>query len=568
LALLDRPGRAAEDYRELVTRLLHTADRGAPLVAFLEEVTRILLDISRSGAVVVRLEEWTPAIRSRAIRHPVAGFRFETERLDNEREAGDSAETPQGRLCRLLLSGAHGVAEPPFTRRGGFWTPDAQDAAPIRLPEHTIEIAGWARAGGFRSLVLLPFRVEGRPYGLLQMIHERADRFEAEDVRYFEDVAEALGVALSHHRVQWAFQERVKELTCLYGIAKVAETHMRPLPDLLAEIACLLPPGWQYPDRCAACIRLDGVPYATPDFRECEPRQVAGIVVDGEERGTVEVVYLEPQPQMHEGPFLAEERNLINEVARQISLIVEGRRAEGQRARLREQLYHADRLATLGKLTAGVAHELNEPLGSILGFAQLAREAQGLPGQVADDLDKIVKAALHVREIIKKLMFFGRQTPPRMTSVDLNEAIREALSLMEPRAASQRVRVVQRLDPQSPLVIADPGQILQVLVNLMVNAIQAMPDGGDLTLSTRIGDEAVFLSVEDSGTGMSEEILKQIFVPFFTTKEVGQGTGLGLSVAHGIVTAHGGTISVVSEPGSGSKFEVRLPAAGARHERT
>ena len=236
MTLLDRPGRTAEDYRELVTRLLHSADRGAPLVTFLEEVTQILLEISRSGAVVVRLEEWTPAIRSRAIRHAAAGFRFETEPVDAGRESAGSPETPQGMLCRMLLRGSQGAAEPPFTRRGGFWTPDAQESAPIRLPDSAIEIAGWARAGGFRSLVLLPFRAEGRPYGLLQMIHERAGRFEAEDVQYFEDVAEAFGLALTHHRVQWAFQERVKELTCLYGIAKVAETHMRPLPDLLTEI--------------------------------------------------------------------------------------------------------------------------------------------------------------------------------------------------------------------------------------------------------------------------------------------------------------------------------------------
>ena len=115
---------------------------------------------------------------------------------------------------------------------------------------------------------------------------------------------------------------------------------------------------------------------------------------------------------MHEGPFLIEERNLINEIARQIALVVEGRSAEEQQKRLQEQLYHADRLATLGKLTAGVAHELNEPLGSILGFAAARPRCSWTPAQVGQDLDKIVKAALHVREIIKKLMFFGRQTPP------------------------------------------------------------------------------------------------------------------------------------------------------------
>jgi len=115
--------------------------------------------------------------------------------------------------------------------------------------------------------------------------------------------------------------------------------------------------------------------------------------------------------------------------------------------------------------------------------------------------------------------------------------------------------------------VGDPGQLLQVLVNLTVNATQAMPEGGDLTVTTRARDGNVFLAVEDTGCGMSEEILEQIFVPFFTTKDVGQGMGLGLSVVHGIVSAHGGSISVTSEPGKGSRFDVRLPAAGANHER-
>jgi signal transduction histidine kinase len=251
-----------------------------------------------------------------------------------------------------------------------------------------------------------------------------------------------------------------------------------------------------------------------------------------------------------------------------VALVVEGRQAEDQRQRLQEQLYHADRLATLGKLTAGFAHELNEPLGSILGFAQLARDAAGLPPQVGSDLDKILKASLHAREIIKKLMFFGRQTPPGMVAVDLNETVREGLSFIEPRITSQRIRVIQQLDPNLPRVIADRGQILQVLVNLTVNATQAMPEGGTLTLTTRSEADKVLLGVEDTGVGMSEEILRQIFVPFFTTKDVGQGTGLGLSVVHGIVSAHGGAITVTSEPGQGSRFEVRLPAAGANHERT
>jgi len=239
---------------------------------------------------------------------------------------------------------------------------------------------------------------------------------------------------------------------------------------------------------------------------------------------------------------------------------------EEENALLEQQLLHSERLATIGKLTAGIAHELNEPLGSILGFAQMVQGAGGLSEQSRRDVDRIIKASIHAREIIKKLMFFGRQTPPRKTAVDLNEVVENGIGLLEPRLASQKVRCAVLLASGLPQILADPGQIEQVAVNLIVNAIQAMPDGGDLTVRTYPEAAAVVLSVEDTGVGMPEAVLQQIFVPFFTTKDVGKGTGLGLSVVHGIVTAHGGRIDVESKVGEGSRFRVSFPIAGAHHE--
>ena len=155
-----------------------------------------------------------------------------------------------------------------------------------------------------------------------------------------------------------------------------------------------------------------------------------------------------------------------------------------------------------------------------------------------------MKASLHAREIIKKLMFFGRQTPPGIVSLDLNVVVEDALGFLQPQFTGQPVKLIRDLAPGLPRIMADPGQMQQVLVNLTVNAIQAMPEGGDLRIGTRVEGGSVLLIVEDTGHGMSEEVLRQLFVPFFTTKEVGQGTGLGLSVVHGIVTAHGGSIAV------------------------
>jgi signal transduction histidine kinase len=423
-------------------------------------------------------------------------------------------------------------------------TPGFRETAPVQ----TAEIVAGGRVRG---------RVEVAYSSPMPPMDEGP--FLKEERNLIDAVAETLGVALGHRAAQWALGERVKELTCLYAIARDAQ---RPGPcggDLLRQIAGHLPPGWQYPDCARARIVLDGESFSTPGFRETTQSLSAPLVVDGRERGFVEVVYTEEKPPSGEGPFLREERSLIDEVARQVGLLIENCEAEEEKARLQEQLRHADRLATIGQLSAGAAHELNEPLGSILGFAQLAKECAGVPRQAMQDLDRIANAALHAREVIRKLMLFARQVPTQKAKVNLNKLVREGLYFLESRCAREGIRIERSLDEALPAITADEAQMHQILVNLVVNAVQAMPGGGTLTLSTRADGPAVRLAVKDTGTGMSDPVLKQIFLPFFTTKDVGQGTGLGLSVVHGIVSAHGGTISVESQPGLGSRFEVTLP---------
>jgi signal transduction histidine kinase len=250
---------------------------------------------------------------------------------------------------------------------------------------------------------------------------------------------------------------------------------------------------------------------------------------------------------------------LIEAVARHIALIVERQHVAQEKLRLQDQLRHADRLATIGQLAAGVAHELNEPLGNILAFAQLAEKQPGLPSQSREDLGRIVAASLHAREVIKKLMLFARQMPLQKCPVDLNGVIDEGLFFLGSRCTKQGVSLKRRLAKRLPRITADPSQLHQVLTNLVVNALQAMPAGGTLTIATRAAGSHVTWSVADDGIGMDEEVLKKIFIPFFTTKDVHEGTGLGLPVVHGIITSHGGTIRVHSEPGRGTRVEIRLP---------
>ena len=364
--------------------------------------------------------------------------------------------------------------------------------------------------------------------------------------------------------IQWALQERVKELTCLYGIAQVADRTDLALQEVVGRVVSLLPAAWQFPECACARVQLEGSAFMSEPFRESTHRLAAPVVVAGRPRGQVEVFYSEARPSADEGPFLREERSLINEVARQVSLILERREASETNLRLEEQLRHADRLATIGRLAAGVAHELNEPLGAILGFAQLTQSNFGLPDQTGRDLEKIVRAALRAREIVKKLLIFARQTPAQRMPVDINRTVREGLYLLTARCAKAGIAMGLHLPADLPAVEGDPSLLEQVVVNLAVNGIQAMPQGGTLTLTTGAEGAFVLLAVEDTGEGMTEEVRRQIFTPFFTTKEVGQGTGLGLPVVHGIVTAHGGRISLHSEVGKGTRVRILLPRAGER----
>jgi len=358
-----------------------------------------------------------------------------------------------------------------------------------------------------------------------------------------------------------ALTERVKELTCLYGIAQIAGQPGISLEETIQGIVELLPPAWQYPEIAFARIILDGISYTTQGFRECRQKQTAEIIVGGVPRGVVELVYAEGKPNHDEGPFLKEERNLIDAVARQVALVIERRQAEEDKLKLHNQLLHADRLATIGMLAAGVAHELNEPLGNILGFAQLAKKCPGVPASAEQDIGKIEAASLHAREIIQKLLVFARQAPPKKIQVDLNRVVEDGLYFFEARCAKEGIELVRLLSPDLPEIKADPAQLNQLLVNLIVNALQSMPGAGKITVQTRFCDHNVYLIVEDMGAGMSKEVLDKIFIPFFTTKDVGHGTGLGLPVVYGIVTAHGGSINVKSGPGCGTRFEIQLPAA-------
>jgi len=569
----------------LSREILHCANRGLPRMDFLREVSTMLMDASGCDAIEVRLNDGDLHYRWEATRRPESGTQFELVRWtvgDDGRVIPVSRDDSDlERICRNVAGQQFDSAMSFFTRSGSFWTGDAWQSLPVgmdvlsrrhpdrrrtranKLAHATPADAGRLCVGGhYRSLAVIRFFVDEKTIGLLHVKCEQPNNFTEREVEFYEGIAQTLGLAVADRRAEAALHERVKELTCLYGIARVIEKAGISLDEILQQIVELLPPAWQCPEITAGRIILDGNSYVTSGFQESRHRQSAEVIVGGRRRGVVEVVYVEERPELAAGPFLVEEEKLIDAVAREVAQIVERREAEKDKARLQQQLIHADRLATIGQLAAGVAHELNEPLGSILGFAQLIQKSLEIPKQAEQDVQKIIKASLYTREVIKKLMVFARQMPPKKTQVNLNQVVEEGLYFLEARCTKGGINVIRELAADLPEMTADPAHLNQVLVNLVVNAVQAMPDGGTLTVRTTASDSSVLLIVEDTGIGMSEETLEKAFLPFFTTKDVNEGTGLGLAVVHGIITSHGGSIDLESGLGQGTRFEIRLPVIG------
>jgi len=225
-------------------------------------------------------------------------------------------------------------------------------------------------------------------------------------------------------------------------------------------------------------------------------------------------------------------------------------------------LVQSEKMAAFGQLGAGIAHEVNNPLAGILGHAQLAIRRLGPENPAKASLDLIAQETGRCIDIIKNLMRFARQDAPQFQPVNANEAVCAALSIVDHQLSLHGIRIVRELGAGLPQVNGDINQLQQVLVNLAINAQQAMAgQRGELSVRTRAVGGQVLIELQDTGPGISPELQKKIFEPFFTTKAAGQGTGLGLSVSYGIIESHGGRIEVHSSLGSGATFVISLPVA-------
>jgi two-component system NtrC family sensor kinase len=259
--------------------------------------------------------------------------------------------------------------------------------------------------------------------------------------------------------------------------------------------------------------------------------------------------------------------NLLIAVGSQISnaidrsvLYEETRQAYENLRRTQEQLLHSEKMAAVGQLISGVAHELNNPLTAILGYSQLLLSSGQMPPLGMEYSDKLYKQAQRTHRIVQNLLSFARQHKPERVAVQLNQILEDTLALRDYDLRLSNIRVHYDLAPDLPMTAADPHQLQQVFLNLVNNAVDAILEDsneGDLWVSTRARDESLIVEFKDSGPGVKDA--SRVFDPFYTTKPVGKGTGLGLSICYGIVTEHGGSISVSNVQPSGACFTIELP---------
>jgi signal transduction histidine kinase/CheY-like chemotaxis protein len=282
-------------------------------------------------------------------------------------------------------------------------------------------------------------------------------------------------------------------------------------------------------------------------------------------RGVRGVLYLDRAAPPE---FAPDDLHLLGVVANQcavmfenVRLYDEARRALASLREAQDQLIRAEKMSSIGELVGEIAHEINNPLAGILGFAQLLLDGGEVPDASRESVKKIVEQAMRVKRIVEKLLIFARRTSGAFEPLSVNEVVTAAIEFKEYDFRAHKIEVERSLDPSNPLVSGNRTELEQVLVNILHNADQALaPAGkGKVAVATRRAGAHVEISVCDDGPGIAPEILPKIFDPFFTTKPLGIGTGLGLTVSYGIVRRHGGEIRVKSEPGRGATFEIALP---------
>ncbi len=361
--------------------------------------------------------------------------------------------------------------------------------------------------------------------------------------------------------------ERVKELNCLYTLSCILEEPFTDLGEVLQAVVNVLPPAWQYPDVACARIVVADLVRATANFRETPWRQAGDILVGRALAGRVEVGYLEERPPAGEGPFLFEERKLIDAIARRLGQYLDHWNARRLLEERRSELAHASRLSLLGELAAGITHEIRQPLAAICTYLDALRlmPPEERPGRWAEVLDKVHEQANRALDIVRQIRRFAAQEPGHRTMIDLNEIIEESLRLTETEIDRAQAHVAKDFESPPPRVMGNRVEFQQIVTNLLLNALEAMrnnpPRMRRLTVQTLTTAGRARVAIRDEGCGLPQDLRDRIFDPFFTTQP--NGTGLGLPLSRRIAEAHGGRLWAEPNPNGGTTFFLEVPKEGS-----
>ncbi|WP_034041700.1 sensor histidine kinase [Wocania ichthyoenteri] len=359
-------------------------------------------------------------------------------------------------------------------------------------------------------------------------------------------------------KTEQILNERIKELTCLYEVSSIiVNADAELLQDTLKAIANSLKKAFQYPDKTSITITNDKISTSSEESIQDTVTIYTNINIFNESRGKI-IAHLSTS-EFKKEDFLEEEQLLLDNVALKVGNMLERIEIQKNETSLKRQMERADRLSILGEITAGIAHELNTPLTNILGFSELLKSDVKENKKALTDLDKIIQNTIFSREVVKKLMFFACEMPQEMKRVNIIPNIKNAINLLDATFRKEQVKYIVKIEDEELWLRADPIQLTQIIFNLLMNAIYFSPKDGLVIIEAIQTKNNVILKISDEGDGFTPEALEKVFQPFFTTKPTGDGSGLGLSVVHGIVASHKGTITAQNKPNKGAIFTVVLP---------
>ena len=514
-----------------------------------------------------------------------------------------------------------GLAEQPGDRRGRFepgqgivgWV--MEHLTPLLIPDLPVDPRLkerlWAQAEGLVSLVAVPLLLEDAPVGVLVGLSRQRREFTTEEVALVQALATSAAVAIRNARLYEETQRRLRYNETLVAVSQaigstldLTEILRRATREMVRAlggdmgVAWLLTPdrtrfvplvGYHIPKDVLGATAASSIPLDDPVIRALKDARGAIAAGDSQSEawsgGAASRVVAHKsmliQPVFwkdeliggfsllwteHAHRFAPEELRLAEGIALQGALAIENSRLyEGVKQQMAElkqtqaQLVQSTKLAAIGELAANIAHEINNPLTTVLGFASFIAERLPPDDPTREELGLIQEEASRARDIVRDLLQFSRQRDFMPEPADVNTVLEQVVAMVRRQGALNVVTVTEIYADDLPMVEMDVPRIKQVFLNIINNAVYAMKDGGSLTIRTTLGTGTAHIAFEDTGPGIPAEILARIFDPFFTTKPEVSGTGLGLSVSLGIVQSHGGTIDVKSELGTGTTFTVTLP---------